>query len=320
MSRYASKFAEKIDEYMAFRQSLGFSNYHAKVLKRFDTYCVQFQPNAVELTKDVVRGWFDYELRISDRNLPGKCAAIRSFAKFVGKGSYMLPVDCVPKKKAFTPYILSDKELYAFFKAVDNFHSDRDPFIGMTFSVLLRLLYSCGLRPREGRTLKTADIDFDTGELFIRKSKRRKDRIIVTSDDMLELLKTYRIRRSLWANSEEKSFFIDGSSRPLTSQKVFDHVKNCWVSANPSVPAVNLPLLRPYDLRHRFASELLQKWTDEGKDLYAMPPYMRTYMGHARFEDTAYYIHLLPDRLLSSPGVDWEAIDRIGLEGDIWDS
>ena len=86
------------------------------------------------------------------------------------------------------------------------------------------------------------------------------------------------------------------------------------------VPADALPPLRPYDLRHRFASELLQKWIDEGKDLYAMLPYMRTYMGHVRFEDTAYYIHLLPDRLLSSPGVDWEAIDRICLERDIWDS
>lgn len=86
MSRYASKFAGKIDEYMAFRQSLGFSNHHAKILKRFDTYCVQFQPNTAELTKDIVCGWFDYELRISDRNLPARCAAIRSFAKFVGKG------------------------------------------------------------------------------------------------------------------------------------------------------------------------------------------------------------------------------------------
>lgn len=320
MSQYASKFSSKMDEYMAFRESLGFSNHHAKVLKRFDTYCAQFHPTITELTKELVRGWFDYELRISDRNLSDRCTVIRSFARYVGGESYVLPMDCVPKRKPFTPYIMDDSELYAFFGAVDNFHSNRDPFIGMTFSVLLRLIYSCGLRPREGRILKTADIDFNTGELFIRKSKRQKDRIVVASNDMLELLKEYRIKRLLWADNEEQTFFIDGFARPLKSDEVYRHVTDCWISANPGISTDKLPKLRPYDLRHRFASELLQKWIDEGKNLYVMLPYMRTYMGHVRFEDTAYYIHLLPDRLISSPGVDWSSIDRIGPEEDIWDS
>lgn len=320
MSQYTSKFAYKIDEYMAFRKALGFSDHHAKVLRRFDAYCAQFQPNITELTKALVREWFDYELRISDKNLSDRCTVIRSFAKYLGGESYILPMDCVPKKKTFTPYIMDDYELSAFFESVDNFHSDKDLFVGETFSVLLRLIYSCGLRPREARILKTADIDFNTGELFIRKSKRQKDRIVVASDDMLELLKRYRIKRLLWASSEEDVFFIDGSSRPLKPEKVFKHVETCWKLANPSIPAAKLPKLRPYDLRHLFASELLQKWIDEGRDLYAMLPYMRTYMGHVRFEDTAYYIHLLPDRLISSPGVDWENIDKIGLEDDVWDS
>ena len=320
MSQYASKFADRMAEYMAFRKSLGFSDHHAKVLKRFDSYCAQFQPNATELTKEVVRGWFDYELKISSRNLSDRCTVIRSFAKYIGGASYILPTDCVPKKKAFIPYIMNDGELFSFFNAVDNYHCDNDPFVGITFSVLLRLIYSCGLRPREGRILKTADIDFTTGELFIRKSKRQKDRIVVVSDDMLELLKEYRFKRSLWADSKEEIFFIDGFSQPLKPDKVLRHVKCCWISANPGIPVENLPKIRPYDLRHRFASELLQRWIDEGKELYAMLPYMRTYMGHGRFEETAYYIHLLPDRLVSSPGVDWNAIDRVGLEEDIWDS
>ena len=62
----------------------------------------------------------------------------------------------------------------------------------------------------------------------------------------------------------------------------------------------------------------IRRWLDEGKDLYAMLPYLRAYMGHEKFEDTAYYIHILPDRLLKSPGVDWESIDKIGLEVDLW--
>lgn len=114
MNKFVSKFAEQIEKYMAFRQSLGFSDHHAKDLKRFDAYCAQFQPNTVELTKDVVCGWFDYELRSSDRNLPARCAAIRSFAKFVGKESYRLPVDCVPKRKPFIP-LYHDRQGIVYF-------------------------------------------------------------------------------------------------------------------------------------------------------------------------------------------------------------
>ncbi|MGN8807632.1 tyrosine-type recombinase/integrase, partial [Blautia sp. HCP3S3_B11] len=63
---------------------------------------------------------------------------------------------------------------------------------------------------------------------------------------------------------------------------------------------------------------VLQGWIDGGKNLYVMLPYLRAYMGHQSFSDTVYYIHLLPDRLMKSPGIDWEKIDRVGLEADLW--
>ena len=63
---------------------------------------------------------------------------------------------------------------------------------------------------------------------------------------------------------------------------------------------------------------MLHKWIDEGRNLYAMLPYLRAYMGHERLDDTAYYIHILPERLLSSPGVDWDRMDRIIPEVNIW--
>jgi len=41
-------------------------------------------------------------------------------------------------------------------------------------------------------------------------------------------------------------------------------------------------------------------------------------MGHEKFSDTAYYIHLLPENLLSSAGVDWSAIDSVNPEVSVW--
>ncbi len=34
----------------------------------------------------------------------------------------------------------------------------------------------------------------------------------------------------------------------------------------------------------------------------ALMPYLSTYMGHVTLEETLYYVHLLPERLKSSPG------------------
>ena len=43
----------------------------------------------------------------------------------------------------------------------------------------------------------------------------------------------------------------------------------------------------------------------------ALMPYLSTYMGHVSLEETLYYIHLLPERLKSSPGIDWKMLNDI---------
>lgn len=77
--------------------------------------------------------------------------------------------------------------------------------------------------------------------------------------------------------------------------------------------------MRVYDLRHRFASAALHRWLDEGKDLYSRLPYLRTYMGHKELAATAYYIHLLPENLVKSAGIDWDALGRMIPEVELWD-
>jgi hypothetical protein len=49
-----------------------------------------------------------------------------------------------------------------------------------------------------------------------------------------------------------------------------------------------------------------------------MPPYSQAYMGHENFSHAAYCIHLPPDDLLNSPGIDWSSIDEANPEEDVW--
>ena len=313
-----SGFYEKILEYQRFRQCVGFDDIHKKYLLMFDKYCYLNHPNESKLTKQIVKGWFISEINNSGKALPNKASAIRCFAKYLGKDSYILPMDYVPKKEPFYPNILSKTQLIEFFKRVDENYSDRNPIISTTMSVLLRLLYCCGLRPNEGRNLLLHDINFDTGELLIRKGKRNKDRLIVTSNDMLSLLKQYNEKRAIFTCEKETHFFINSNSTLIKSFQLRDYICSCWRKANPSIDKNELKSLRAYDLRHLFASTVLHKWIDAGENIYAKLPYLRAYMGHERFEDTLYYIHILPEYLLSSQNVDWEKIDCITLEENIW--
>jgi integrase len=56
-------------------------------------------------------------------------------------------------------------------------------------------------------------------------------------------------------------------------------------------------VLRPHDLRHRFAVARLAAWYGEQADVQALLPLLATYLGHARYTDTAYYVTGTPELL-----------------------
>lgn len=207
MKEFKSAFRPSIMEYLEFRSAMGYSNEHEQQLQHFDRYCYEHCPEQTELTKEVVRGWFYDEIARGRSCLSSKATAIRLFAKYLGVSAYILPMSCVPKTPDYLPYILTDSELAALFHAADTMEYKKDPFFRETASVLLRLLYSCGLRPNEGRNIKLEHINFKTGELFITKTKRRKERIVVASDDMLLLLKKYRSQRAIFDKGNEYFFY-----------------------------------------------------------------------------------------------------------------
>lgn len=318
---FSSGFASSIESYLQYREGMHYGGEgERRYLSSFDKYCAEHCPDEKFLTKDAVRGWFSDEISKGHLALENKATTIRMFARFLGHSSYILPMSCVPKTPQYVPYIMTDKELSAFFNAADCIPMHPlNPFLDEVMPVLLRFIYACGLRPGEALRLKTEDVDLKSGEIFIRNTKRHKDRIIVASDDALTLLKRLDLKRKI-ATGESEYFFCNKDGSQLKLFHLDQAVKGCWQYAHPDANPAELPKIRAYDLRHRFASAVLQGWIDEGKNLYVMLPYLRAYMGHQSFSDTVYYIHLLPDRLMKSPGIDWEKIDRVGLEVALWDN
>lgn len=44
-------------------------------------------------------------------------------------------------------------------------------------------------------------------------------------------------------------------------------------------------------------------------------PYLSAYMGHSELTSTLYYVHLLPEKLRRSKGVDWDFLSSIYGKG-----
>lgn len=321
MSNFTSGFAPQIEEMLSLRVSMGRSpRTHRENLLSFDRFCTVQFPCATELSREMVLRWMEKRPGEKAGGQQARACAIRclgSYLNAVGVPAYVLPDRFVGGNSDFTPYIFSDAELAALFGAIDNLSpTSRHPYLHLILPVFFRLIYTCGLRPREGRELLHRNIHFETGEILIAQTKGYKDRMVVMSGDMLELCRTYEKKRRIFAPGSTY-FFPDTNGGALPGPWLNKQFQKCWATANPEQAANALPDVRIYDLRHRFASAILNRWLDEKKDLRAMLPRLRAYMGHTELSGTAYYIHLLPENLVKSAGIDWSSFTDMLPEVDV---
>ena len=155
--------------------------------------------------------------------------------------------------------------------------------------------------------MQRSDFNEKDGTLFVRKNKAHRERILPLSDDVADMCRNYlNETRSLFPETEYMFPSPDGDS--YNRKWLATTFRRLWKASNPDSKAKKV---RVYLLRHRFATAVFMKWLDEKEDLYAKMPYLSAYMGHSHFEDTAYYIHLLPEKLLSSSTVDWSRFSSL---------
>ena len=183
----------------------------------------------------------------------------------------------------------------------------QSPCRHLIIRVIFRLIYCCGLRPNEGRELLQADFNEKEGTLFIRKNKWHKERLIPVSNDVAIMCRNYLNElRTIFPDAEYMFPAPDGGV--YSRRWLSDTFRRLWNASNPDSRAKGI---RIYLLRHRFATAVFMKWLDEKADLYAKIPYLSAYMGHTQFADTAYYIHLFPEKLRSSSAVEWSRFSAL---------
>lgn len=318
---FTSRFGMDLENMIQLKTSLGgaASTYLSRA-QDFDLFCSACYPDTEQLTEALVLSWLKESSNASGVIL-SRLTFARGFATYlnsIGKAAYVLPERFAAGRSIFVPYIFTDEEMSALFHEIDLYQYPKDPFRPVALSVYFRLTYTCGLRPNEGRNLKKQDVDLDTGEIRILNTKMQKSRIVVMSDDMLSLTRKYMTLRNMM-RPESEYLFPSPDGTAYAADLLQRRFKRSFALANPHIPQEFLPPVRVYDLRHRFATAVLNRWIDEKQEVNSRLPYLRTYMGHRDIAATAYYIHLLPEQLVKSAGIDWESMGQIFPRAELWE-
>lgn len=298
---------------LEYRAAAGYATAtYVSMVTPFINFCGNAYPDAAAITREMVDRWLESR-GYSINNQAAFIACLRQYARFInflGGKAFIPDEDYSIRRTAYEPYLFTGQELSLFFDSVDGCvprTSGRKCRPDLVLPPLFRLMYCCGMRPGEPLRLLCGDVNLESGDIYIRETKSHKDRHIIMSEDMRELCREYNARAG------ERTWFFEYKGKPYSTKWMTSRFCRCW--KNSGIQAHGTP--RPYDLRHAFASHNLMRWIDRKLDVMALLPFLSSYMGHSELTSTLYYVHLLPDRLRKSSGIDWTRFSDIyGKAGD----
>ncbi len=230
----------------------------------------QLSPTLLESYVEVLQ-----ERQYSTATIARKVAAGRSFLNFL-YAEGVLSTDLSewlqqPKVGRRLPHTLTQEEIAHLMEIVSE---DETP-LGLRDQALLEILYATGIRATEAAALTLGDIDFEASTLRC-MGKGSKERIIPLHRVARAALRRYieESRPFLLRDTKEKTLFVNHSGQPLTRQGL-------WYIIQQYGQAAELEGLTPHNLRHTFATHLL----DGGADLREV----QQFLGHASISTTQIY-------------------------------
>ncbi len=287
-------------DFLHLRRSLGFRLVDAGLqLPRFVDFLIERDTDHITIA--LALEWAQSFDTVQPNERARRLGYVRTFAKYLSASdprTEIPPARLLPYRTSRAkPYLYSDEQVRRLLEAalampVPRKTSRLRPWM---YHCLFGLLAVTGLRINEALDLQIDDVDVDSGLLTIRKGKLGRSRLVPIHASTCTVLADYLERRAR---------FFD---RPI-SPHVF--VSNLGQRIDTSVVhrtfyALSLRIglrarfgghgPRLHDFRHRFATQVLTRWYEQGRDPVRDLPVLSTYLGHVRVEDTYWYLSLSPE-------------------------
>lgn len=155
----------------------------------------------------------------------------------------------------------------------------------MRDQAILEFLYACGARVSEASGLLLSNVDFEQRQVKV-LGKGRKERIVPMHDAAVSSLETYARTarpRLLEDKPDVPWFFVSTRGNKMSTDAMRKMFKATVLAAGLD------PALSPHDMRHTFATDLL----NGGADLRSV----QEMLGHSSLSTTQVYTHLTTERL-----------------------
>lgn len=288
---------ESFNEY---RIKCGLKPYIARHIKDFVSLMIKEYPSLDYVSERHIENIL-VKVNVTDKSRSSFISCVREYLRYlniIGIPAFVLDDSYSIAPPVYNPYLLDYDELNKLFDAIDTCSYVRSsmPYIEYILPVFYRMMYCCGMRPQEVVHLKIKDIDINTGEIYIRKTKSYKDRHIYVSNDLNHILKIYYDKVA----SRNTEYFFERDGKPVRISAMNYMFKII-------LKGIGLDnRIRQYDLRHAFITNTITEWIENGESVEALIPYLSEYVGHNDFDSTYYYLHLIPKNIIANSGIRWD--------------
>tara|TARA_R110002033_G_scaffold1277_2_gene11743 strand:+ start:10266 stop:11258 length:993 start_codon:yes stop_codon:yes gene_type:complete len=297
MSRfYYSVFGPYIVQFIDFKNSLGYKYKRAGwALSMLDRMALEKDAPRPVVTKELADQYCLKRPNETGKTRSNRVCILAQFARFLndlGLEPSNIP-KCPPAKNRYTPYIFSQEQVQAIFKASDGLFPSRNRNSSIyAVPALVRLLYATGLRVGEAIALKHSDVDLHFKCLILRETKNGEDRIVPISDTLAKVCGEYVEYRNLVPSTKRADrFFIKPDGSAISVDNVYRWFRKILYKAGIPYGGRSMGP-RLHDMRHTFSVHSLACMARSGSDLYCSLPVLSTYLGHKSLRGTNIYVRL----------------------------
>jgi len=219
--------ALQLEEYIAYRKSLGYTDKSLRsLLRSFDRYLIEKSANQTSLEPRFFLELRE-ELKGEPRTVNGILSAIRGFFQYlIRKGIYEEnPLLDIPlcTENAYIPFVFSPDQIEQLLLSIQKkIRKDRKHFFkDLPAYVAIVLMARCGMRISEPLRLRIEHYRSREGTLYIEKTKFSKDRLIPVPKPAINEINNYLAVRNTFIKDQNPYLLAGQNGKRLTNNKIY---------------------------------------------------------------------------------------------------